>query len=166
MHKQLALSPIKAEMQLTVDDRCQPLALQDGMYCAFDMHQIAPSINNILIYKEKLRLRWYGLPSRINAIMSPFSHFLHELRMRHGVRQIDLAERIGYEQSYISALEAGAKGPPTQEFVDRLQSVLALSEEEARHLKAAADASQRKLVIEADMPQDVYWLLSRLRASL
>jgi transcriptional regulator with XRE-family HTH domain len=98
--------------------------------------------------------------------MSPFSHFLHDLRMRHGVRQVDLAERIGYEQSYISALEAGAKGPPTQEFIDRLRTVLSLSDDEARSLKAAADASQRKLVIDADMPQDVYWLLSRLRATL
>lgn len=42
--------------------------------------------------------------------------------MRHGVRQVELAERIGYEQSYISALEAGAKGPPTPEFIDRLNS--------------------------------------------
>ncbi|HRM52435.1 MAG TPA: helix-turn-helix transcriptional regulator [Ottowia sp.] len=98
--------------------------------------------------------------------MSPFSHFLHELRMRHGVRQVELAERIGYEQSYISALEAGAKGPPTPEFVDRLQSALGLTDEEACKLRAAADASQRKLVIDADMPQDVYWLLDRLRATL
>lgn len=86
--------------------------------------------------------------------------------MRHGVRQVELAERIGYEQSYISALEAGAKGPPTPEFVDRLQSALGLTDEEACKLRAAADASQRKLVIDADMPQDVYWLLDRLRATL
>ena len=86
--------------------------------------------------------------------------------MRHGVRQVELAERIGYEQSYISALEAGAKGPPTPEFVDRLQSALGLTDEEACKLRAAADASQRKLVIDVDMPQDVYWLLDRLRATL
>lgn len=98
--------------------------------------------------------------------MSPFSHLLHELRMRHQVRQIDLAQRVGYEQSYISALEAGAKGPPTQEFVDRLGAVLALSDDEAQALHAAAEASQRKLVIDPDAPQDVYWLLSRLRAKL
>ena len=50
--------------------------------------------------------------------MSPFSHFLHELRLRHQIRQSELAELLGYEQSYISALEIGAKGPPTEEFVE------------------------------------------------
>lgn len=64
------------------------------------------------------------------------------------------------------ALEAGAKGPPTAEFIERLEAALALSKDDARRLKAAAEASQRKLVIDADMPEDVYWLLSRLRATL
>lgn len=41
--------------------------------------------------------------------MSPFSHFLHELRMRYDIRQVELAETMGYEQSYISALEVGIK---------------------------------------------------------
>jgi predicted transcriptional regulator len=46
--------------------------------------------------------------------MSPFSHFLHELRLQHQIRQSELAELLGYEQSYISALEVGIKGPPTE----------------------------------------------------
>ena len=45
--------------------------------------------------------------------MSPFSQLLAETRRRHGLRQIDLAELLGYEQTYLSALEVGAKGPPT-----------------------------------------------------
>jgi transcriptional regulator with XRE-family HTH domain len=98
--------------------------------------------------------------------MSPFSHFLHELRMRHGLRQNELAEQIGYEQSYISALEGGTKGPPTQDFLDRLQDVLGLSDEDARKLNAAATASQRKRVIDADLPQDVFWLVNRLWTTL
>ena len=98
--------------------------------------------------------------------MSPFSHFLYDLRMRHQIRQVDLAQRIGYEQSYISALEAGLKGPPTQEFVDRLKTELKLSDDDAHALQVAADASQRRLVIELDMPQDVYWLINRLREKL
>lgn len=98
--------------------------------------------------------------------MSPFSHFLYDLRVRHQIRQVDLAQRIGYEQSYISALEAGLKGPPTQEFVDRLKTELKLSDDDAHALQVAADASQRRLVIELDMPQDVYWLINRLREKL
>lgn len=95
--------------------------------------------------------------------MSPFSHLLHDLRVRHGLRQADLAERIGYEQSYISALEVGLKGPPTDEFVERFTAALSLTQEEHQDLCAAAQASQRKLVIDPDAPQDIYWLLSDLR---
>lgn len=95
--------------------------------------------------------------------MSPFSEFLHNIRVRHGLRQADLAKRIGYEQSYISALEVGLKGPPTDEFVERLAVALELTEEEQAKLRAAVQASQRKLVIEADAAPDVYWLLQDLR---
>lgn len=95
--------------------------------------------------------------------MSPFSHLLRELRMRHNVRQVELAELLGYEQSYISALEVGLKGPPTQEFIERLKAALPLSSAEQQELLAAVEASQRKLVLDSDTPQDVYWLLKELR---
>lgn len=95
--------------------------------------------------------------------MSPFSESLHSLRVRHGLRQVELAKLIGYEQSYISALEVGLKGPPTDEFLERVSVALALSEAEQDGLRAAALASQRKLAIEPDAPADIYWLLRDLR---
>lgn len=95
--------------------------------------------------------------------MSPFSHLLRELRMRHNVRQVELAELLGYEQSYISALEVGLKGPPTQEFIERLKAALPLSMNDEQELCTAIEGSQRKLVLEPDTPQDVYWLLKELR---
>jgi len=98
--------------------------------------------------------------------VSPFSHLLHELRLRHHIRQIELAELMGYEQSYISALEVGLKGPPTQEFIDRLINVLPLSPTEQQEILAAAEASQRKLILDADTPQDVYWLLKEFREAV
>lgn len=98
--------------------------------------------------------------------MSPFSHLLHDLRMRHDVRQVELAKRMGYEQSYISALESGLKGPPTPEFVERLISELALPQEDAREVRSAAAASQRKLVIEPAARPDIYLLLAQLRDTI
>lgn len=95
--------------------------------------------------------------------MSPFSHFLHKLRKRFEIRQAELAELVGYEQSYISALEVGLKGPPTKEFIARLIQALSLSPDEQCLLHETVDASQRKLVIQADTPQDIYWLLKDLR---
>ena len=91
--------------------------------------------------------------------MSPFSGFLHDLRMRRRLRQADLADLLGYEQSYISALETGLKGPPTFEFLSRLAEVLALSSAEREEMDMSSRASQRKLMIDSDAPPDVYWLL-------
>lgn len=98
--------------------------------------------------------------------MSPFSHYLYELRMQRNVRQADLAERMSYEQSYISALEVGTKGPPTPEFLARLAAVLSLSEDERKRLDLAVEASQRKVMIDADKPQEIFWMFKELRDQL
>lgn len=86
--------------------------------------------------------------------------------MRYGIRQGDLAELIGYEQSYVSALEVGIKGPPLPAFVDKLIKALELSPAEQERLHAAVAASQRKLVIDVDAPQEVYQLMGELQQRL
>lgn len=98
--------------------------------------------------------------------MSPIAHLLQALRASRGLRQTELAERIGYEQSYISALEVGLKGPPTPEFIGRFVSALSLTASEADELQAAADESQRKFVIELDTPPEGYQLMTHLCAVL
>lgn len=95
--------------------------------------------------------------------MSPLSEHLHRLRMRHGLRQADLARRIGYEQSYISALEVGLKGPPTDDFLQRLAEEMSLNEQERGELMEAARQSQRKLTLPLDAPAYVYQLVNNLR---
>jgi len=95
--------------------------------------------------------------------MNPFACLLHTIRMQRGIRQTELAELMGYEQTYISALEIGKKGPPTPEFIERLITALNLTVEERDRLRDAADASKRKLVIDSDMPPDVFWMLRELR---
>lgn len=94
--------------------------------------------------------------------MSPFSSLLYDLRTRHGVRQVELARRIGCDQSYISALEYGAKGPPTPEFLDRLIAELTLSEVEASELRGAVTESHHKFVIERVARPDVFKMVSKL----
>lgn len=79
------------------------------------------------------------------------------------MRQSELAQRMGYEQTYISALEVGNKGPPTAEFVEKLITTLALGTEEQARLTQAVEASQRKLVLEIDSSPDTYWMLKELR---
>jgi len=98
--------------------------------------------------------------------MSPFSQCLVTLRTRYGIRQGELADLVGYEQSYISALEVGLKGPPTLEFVKRLSEALSISSEEKQYLHEALLASQRKFTIELDAREDVYWMFRDLREQL
>lgn len=95
--------------------------------------------------------------------MSPFAHLLHDLRLRYGVRQNELAELIGYDQTYISALEVGLKGPPTAEFVEKLVDGLRLSAAEEQELRSAAEVSDRKLIVDADSHPEVYLMLAALR---
>jgi len=98
--------------------------------------------------------------------MSPFSILFRHTRDKSGLRQKDLAELLGYEQSYVSAVEIGTKGPPTPEFVQKLISVLALNEVEARQLWEAMDASQRKIQIPSDAPEDIFLLGHELRKQI
>lgn len=75
--------------------------------------------------------------------MSPFASLLHTTRMKYGICQEALADLIGYEQTYISALERGTKGPPTEEFVKKLISKLNLPVDEQNRLQEALAASNR-----------------------
>lgn len=98
--------------------------------------------------------------------MSPFSQLLYDLRKRYGVRQAELAVMVGYEQSYISALESSLKGPPTPEFVDRLIRALKLPESAQQELHDVMAASHRKLDIAPSAPTDIFLLLRDLRAEV
>ena len=98
--------------------------------------------------------------------MSPFSILFRHVREKSGLRQKDLAELLSYEQSYLSAIEIGSKGPPTPEFVQKLISVLALNEDEARQLWEAMEASQRKIQIPSDAPEGVFLLGYELRKQI
>lgn len=98
--------------------------------------------------------------------MSPFSSLLRELRIYEGFRQSELANALGYEQSYISALEIGTKGPPNKEFVARLIRCLNLDEAGQSRLWDSVELSQRKVVLPAEAPDAVYRFCSELRAAL
>lgn len=98
--------------------------------------------------------------------MSPFARYLHDLRLRHGIRQSELAELVGYEQSYISALETGIKGPPNDEFVGKLVVSLEISEAEQETLREAIAASQRKLLLDPESSEEMFLLFKELREQI
>ena len=98
--------------------------------------------------------------------MNPFATTLRRIRIEHGLRQADLASRIGCEKSYISAIEIGLKGVPKKQFLHRVVGALSLTEVEAGELVAAASVAERKLILELSAPAEHYLLLHELREEL
>ncbi|RQT24893.1 XRE family transcriptional regulator [Burkholderia contaminans] len=98
--------------------------------------------------------------------LSPFSEQLRALRLRYGVRQSDLAKALGVEQAYVSAIELGTKGPPSQPFVDQISKCLELSEQESSNLDDALRLSQRRLVIPHAASSELYAMCNELRVEM
>lgn len=82
------------------------------------------------------------------------------------MRQSDLAEKLGYEPSYVSSLEMGRKGRPTREFVLKLVGALELGSNEAEELFQAWENSCRKIEIPADAPKSLYQALNEIRRAM
>lgn len=76
--------------------------------------------------------------------MSEFGKLLKALRERRGVSQSKLAEKAGYDHSYVSRLEGGAR-MPTREAVENLGSALGLGATERDALLASAGFLPRDL---------------------
>ncbi|GAB1394767.1 hypothetical protein MASR1M60_29310 [Rhodocyclaceae bacterium] len=82
------------------------------------------------------------------------------------MRQKELALKLGYEPSYISALERSEKGPPKQDFVQRLIRGLELTEDEQAELNSALIASRRQISLPAQASELEYELLHELEPQL
>lgn len=82
--------------------------------------------------------------------------------MRLGIRQSDLAKLVGYDQTYLSALENSTKGPPTEELVEKLTRVLGLEEQEQAKLKLAVHESKRKYVLSGSRPAEIFKMMSEV----
>lgn len=87
--------------------------------------------------------------------MSPFAVFLREIRLRNNLRQHELAELLGYEQAYMSALELSARGP-SKELLEALVKELSLGEKDQAALSKEVRQSGRRFVLPADAPTNLY----------
>ena len=95
--------------------------------------------------------------------MSPFSKFLRGLRDSRRLKQNEFADLLGFEQSYLSSLERGAKGAPRRAFVDRLILKMKLSDAEIRELERAFSQSDRRFTLATNAPPEEYQLWSKLK---
>lgn len=98
--------------------------------------------------------------------MSPFSILLKRLRTARGYSQKTLAYHLGYEPSYLSALERSEKGPPRPDFINRLIKGLNLDQDEQGQLAAALLASRRQFSLPAKASEREYAMVHRLDSQL
>lgn len=98
--------------------------------------------------------------------MTPFADFLSNLRRARGLRQRDLAEKLGLGASYISALEACRKDPPSLDQLDRLCRALHLTPVECSELKRQAQLSRTRIDIPVEASKEEFVVLHELAAQL
>lgn len=98
--------------------------------------------------------------------MSPFAVHLKNLRLSRGLKQKELALVLGYEPSYLSALERSEKGPPKEDFIRRLIKGLSLDEIEQADLQRALKHSRRQVSIPPRASEEEYGLIHELEPQL
>lgn len=92
---------------------------------------------------------------------SPFSIFFRDFRYRQGWSQQEVADQLGFEQAYISAIELGKKSPSAG-FVKKMVGGLCLSDRDQQMLDVAVKKSKRKYVLPNEIPTETYYLCSEL----
>ena len=98
--------------------------------------------------------------------MTPFGNVLSQLRRSRKLQQRELAERIGVQPCYISAMEGGKKGPPSNAVIHKLIDALELSPEEAHSLKSSIGPSERVFRVPESVSLEEYAFLWELRQRL
>jgi transcriptional regulator with XRE-family HTH domain len=95
--------------------------------------------------------------------MTPFGCYLESLRRNRRLKQKDIAEMIGVNPSYISAMESGKKGPPSDDLIRSLAESLNLSTSEDILLWDYAAQSVQALRIPDNLPVEEYAVINGLQ---
>ena len=95
--------------------------------------------------------------------MSPFSIELKKLRISRNLTQKEAAEVLGYEQSYLSALENGKKNAPQVAFIHQMEKKLQLSEQEKNLLIDSLQRSCRRFLLPVGVSEKEYELFNELK---
>jgi transcriptional regulator with XRE-family HTH domain len=82
------------------------------------------------------------------------------------MRQQELADRVGCERSYVSALENDVKQAPGTAFVNHVCGALQLNDAEAEALRQACAKSRRKYSVPPHLPKEAYEVTFELFARL
>lgn len=78
------------------------------------------------------------------------------------MRQAELGRVLGYEQSYVSALENDLKQAPPAAFLDALDRALNLSADESGRLRQAREASKRRYAVPPTAARETFEFIHAL----
>lgn len=96
---------------------------------------------------------------------TPIGNYLRTLRLRSGLRQQELADRLGYDASHVSSVEVGRKNP-SQEFLERFAASLHLAPDEKADLERELLDSPTSIQLIPDLPTDEYRMYAELARKL
>lgn len=103
---------------------------------------------------------------RRHFVMStPIGIYLRTLRLRAGLRQQELADRLGYDASHVSSVEVGRKNP-SQEFLERFSASLQLAPDQKADLERELLDSPTSIQLIPDLPTDEYRMYAELARKL
>lgn len=98
--------------------------------------------------------------------MTPFGEYLEHLRRSRYLQQKQLADVMGINPCYVSALEKGRKGPPSKQVLQKLVENLNLTQEEEHGLWHSVELSDLNLRLPANMSTQEFEFLYDLRKNL
>lgn len=75
--------------------------------------------------------------------MTALGNFVRARRKQLGMLQVQLASRMGVDDTYVSAIETGKRTPDSVDFLDALARALELDGDRVADLMRAAQVSQR-----------------------
>lgn len=99
------------------------------------------------------------------AMSTPIGIYLRNLRLRAGLRQQELADRLGYDASHVSSVEVGRKNP-SQEFLERFAALLQLAPDQKANLDRELLDSPTSIQLIPDLPTDEYRMYAELARKL
>jgi transcriptional regulator with XRE-family HTH domain len=95
--------------------------------------------------------------------MTPFGEYLEQLRRDRYLQQKQLADIMGINPCYVSALEKGRKGPPSKLVLEQLVEKLNLSQEEENGLWRSVELSDLNLRLPKNMTKQEFEFLYEYR---
>ena len=100
--------------------------------------------------------------------MTPFGKFSREIRLQRGLKLKDQAEKMGISSAFVSALEHGHRGLPPSGYLNKMESVLNMTEAESGLMLTASNHSINRVKFWSARPDiyELYYLMVHRSAGL